>query len=75
MFGRAEVWKSSISLLEVGRAWNDIAAPGELVVSTSNRNFRGKQGAGDTYLASPETAVASGILGYIAPVSDLEGRK
>jgi len=40
-------------------------------VSTSNRNFRGKQGAGDTYLASPETAAASAVLGRIATVADI----
>jgi 3-isopropylmalate/(R)-2-methylmalate dehydratase large subunit len=39
---------------------------GQVHVSTSNRNFAGKQGAGDTYLASPETAAASAILGRIA---------
>lgn len=44
---------------------------GEVQVSTSNRNFKGKQGAGDTYLASPETAGASAILGYIGSVDDI----
>lgn len=44
---------------------------GEVQVSTSNRNFKGKQGEGDTYLASPETAGASAILGYIGSVDDL----
>ncbi len=44
---------------------------GEVQVSTSNRNFRGKQGDGDTYLASPETAAASAIAGYITEVDDL----
>ena len=38
---------------------------GEVQISTSNRNFKGKQGAGETYLASPETAAASAILGRI----------
>jgi 3-isopropylmalate/(R)-2-methylmalate dehydratase large subunit len=39
---------------------------GQVQVSTSNRNFAGKQGDGDTYLASPETAAASALLGRIA---------
>jgi len=44
---------------------------GQVQVSTSNRNFAGKQGAGDTYLASPETAAASAILGRIAAKEEL----
>ncbi|HQW81921.1 MAG: 3-isopropylmalate dehydratase large subunit [Rhodanobacteraceae bacterium] len=44
----------------------DIAKPGELVVSTSNRNFEGRQGKGvRTVLASPATAAASAIAGVI----------
>ncbi len=39
---------------------------GEVQVSTSNRNFRGKQGAGRTYLASPATVAASVRAGRIA---------
>ena len=35
-------------------------------ISTSNRNFPGKQGAGDTYLASPITAAWSALKGEIA---------
>jgi len=38
---------------------------GEVQVSTSNRNFRGKQGMGETYLASPLTAAASAVAGRI----------
>jgi 3-isopropylmalate/(R)-2-methylmalate dehydratase large subunit len=38
---------------------------GEVQLSTSNRNFAGKQGAGDTYLASPATVAASAIRGEI----------
>jgi 3-isopropylmalate/(R)-2-methylmalate dehydratase large subunit len=45
----------------------DIAQPGQLCVSTSNRNFEGRQGIGArTVLASPATAAASAIAGRIA---------
>ncbi|MEP6344110.1 MAG: 3-isopropylmalate dehydratase large subunit [Maricaulaceae bacterium] len=44
----------------------DIGAPGDLVVSTSNRNFMGRQGPGvRTVLASPETAAATAVAGVI----------
>ena len=39
--------------------------PGERTVSTGNRNFEGKQGKGEVYLASVATAVASAIAGHI----------
>jgi 3-isopropylmalate/(R)-2-methylmalate dehydratase large subunit len=44
----------------------DIAQPGELVVSTSNRNFKGRQGAMvRTILASPLTAAACAVTGTV----------
>jgi 3-isopropylmalate/(R)-2-methylmalate dehydratase large subunit len=39
--------------------------PGEVTVSTGNRNFPGKQGKGEVYLASPVTATASAVAGEI----------
>ncbi len=43
----------------------------EIQVSTSNRNFKGKQGDGDTYLASPLVAAASALAGELADPRDL----
>ena len=41
---------------------------GEITLSTGNRNFTGKQGKGDIYLASPETVAASLVAGSITTV-------
>jgi 3-isopropylmalate/(R)-2-methylmalate dehydratase large subunit len=50
----------------------DIIAPGERSVSTTNRNFVGRQGAGArTHLASPAMAVAAAVAGCIADVRKL----
>ncbi len=38
---------------------------GEVTLSTGNRNFPGKQGKGQVYLASPETVAASAVAGFI----------
>jgi 3-isopropylmalate/(R)-2-methylmalate dehydratase large subunit len=52
----------------------DLVLPGQLAVSTSNRNFEGRQGPGArTVLASPATAAASAIAGVIADARDLVG--
>jgi 3-isopropylmalate/(R)-2-methylmalate dehydratase large subunit len=50
----------------------DRGAPGERVVSTTNRNFENRQGAKvRTHLASPATAAAAAVTGRIADVRQL----
>ena len=50
----------------------DRLAPGQLAVSTSNRNFEGRQGPGGrTLLASPLTAAASAVRGAVADVREV----
>jgi 3-isopropylmalate/(R)-2-methylmalate dehydratase large subunit len=44
---------------------------GEVTISSGNRNFVGKQGKGDIYLASPETVAASLIAGYITTADNI----
>jgi 3-isopropylmalate/(R)-2-methylmalate dehydratase large subunit len=49
----------------------DLVAPGELAVSTSNRNFEGRQGPGSrTVLASPLSAAWSAVQGRVADVRE-----
>jgi 3-isopropylmalate/(R)-2-methylmalate dehydratase large subunit len=69
---------------EAGFAWREagcsmclgtngeIAAPGERVASTSNRNFRGRQGPGvRTHLMNPAMAAAAAVTGRITDVRRL----
>jgi 3-isopropylmalate/(R)-2-methylmalate dehydratase large subunit len=47
----------------------DQVAPGQRCASTSNRNFRGRQGPGSrTHLMSPAMAAAAAISGHIVDV-------
>ena len=39
--------------------------PGEVTISTGNRNFEGKQGKGFVYLASPSVVASSAVAGFI----------
>lgn len=52
-----------------------ILAPGEVAVSSTNRNFIGRMGAKDSYvyLAGPAVVAASAIAGRIVTPDDLEG--
>ncbi len=71
-------------LIEAGWEWRepgcsmclamnaDKLEPGERCASTSNRNFKGRQGPkGRTHLVSPAMAAAAAIKGHIADVRDL----
>jgi 3-isopropylmalate/(R)-2-methylmalate dehydratase large subunit len=53
----------------------DQGAPGQYIVSTSNRNFEGRQGKGArTFLASPLTAAATALAGVITDPRPLVDR-
>ena len=50
----------------------DQLSPGQYAVSTSNRNFEGRQGPGGrTFLASPLTAAAAAVTGVVTDVRQL----
>src|SRR4051812_19259761 len=50
----------------------DQLKPGQYAVSTSNRNFEGRQGAGGrTFLASPLTAAAAAVTGHVTDARTL----
>jgi 3-isopropylmalate/(R)-2-methylmalate dehydratase large subunit len=55
----------------------DLVAPGERCASTTNRNFRGRQGPGArTHLMSPAMVAAAAVTGHLADVRPLlSGRK
>jgi len=69
--GLLEVFKESGALISnagcAGCAAGQVGqnGPGEVTVSTGNRNFPGKQGQGEVYLTSPAVVAASAIAGCI----------
>ncbi len=51
----------------------DKVPPGKRCISSTNRNFIGRQGPNSiTHLASPETVAASAVFGYIASAESLQ---
>jgi 3-isopropylmalate/(R)-2-methylmalate dehydratase large subunit len=54
----------------------DLVAPGERCASTTNRNFRGRQGPGArTHLMSPAMVAAAAVTGRLADVRELLGSR
>jgi 3-isopropylmalate/(R)-2-methylmalate dehydratase large subunit len=51
-----------------------LLAPGEVCITASTRNFRGRMGSTEAsvYMASPATVAASAIIGRIASIQELE---
>ncbi len=69
--GLIEIFKESGALISnagcAGCAAGQVGqnGHGEVTISTGNRNFPGKQGQGEVYLASPAVVAASAVAGYI----------
>jgi 3-isopropylmalate/(R)-2-methylmalate dehydratase large subunit len=54
----------------------DILNPGERCASTTNRNFKGRQGIGSrTHLMSPAMAAAAAVAGHVVDVRTLMGEQ
>jgi 3-isopropylmalate/(R)-2-methylmalate dehydratase large subunit len=64
-------WRESGCSMCIGMN-GDTVGPGQYAVSTSNRNFEGRQGPGArTLLASPLTAAASAVRGRVTDPREL----
>ena len=64
-------WRESGCSMCIGMNGDNVG-PGQLSVSTSNRNFEGRQGQGArTLLASPLTAAASAVRGCVTDPREL----
>ena len=64
-------WRLPGCSMCVGRN-GDTLKPGERSASTSNRNFRGRQGPGSrTHLVSPAMAAAAAVAGHFTDVRDM----
>jgi len=75
--GYIEIFKSAGALVSnagcAGCAAGQVGqnGPGEITISTGNRNFPGKQGKGEVYISSPANVAASAIAGYITTQDDI----
>ena len=66
-------WRESGCSMCIGMNGDNVG-PGQVSVSTSNRNFEGRQGQGArTLLASPLTAAASAVRGRVTDPRELLG--
>ena len=66
-------WRATGCSMCVGMN-GDLTPPGERCASTSNRNFKGRQGPGSrTHLMSPAMAAAAAVTGRLTDVRDLIG--
>ena len=67
-------WRESGCSMCVGMN-GDLVLPGQRCASTSNRNFRGRQGKGSrTHLMSPAMAAASALTGRVTDVREFMNR-
>ncbi|HAZ02376.1 MAG TPA: homoaconitate hydratase, partial [Marinilabiliales bacterium] len=75
--GLVQIFKNAGALLSnagcAGCAAGQVGqnGPGEVTISTGNRNFPGKQGKGEVYLASPAVVAASAVAGMITTPDDI----